>query len=169
MNIESLHPILVHFPIALLSVYAVAECLRFKKIMAYPSWNAIKAFILIIGSFGSFAAFATGPEGSVAHAWSGFSTAETHALIDMHSTFAAITVFIFAVLAVLYIISLLAKTYSIPAPILKIASYGIKPYITLPLAIIGLVAVLVTGGLGGAIVYGPNVDPFVSAIYHLFF
>lgn len=37
------------------------------------------------------------------------------------------------------------------------------------LALIGLIAITMTGALGGAIVYGPNVDPVVKFVYSLFF
>jgi len=37
------------------------------------------------------------------------------------------------------------------------------------LALLGLVLIIITGGLGAAIVYGPNVDPFVNFIYSIFF
>jgi len=34
----------------------------------------------------------------------------------------------------------------------------------IPLALFGLAAIAITGALGGAIVYGPNIDPFVAFI-----
>ena len=34
----NVHPLLIHFPIALLTVYVVMECLRFKKLLAEHSW-----------------------------------------------------------------------------------------------------------------------------------
>ena len=37
------------------------------------------------------------------------------------------------------------------------------------IALVGIVVITITGALGGAIVYGPEVDPIVSVIYHLFF
>jgi uncharacterized membrane protein len=162
MNIESLHPILVHFPIALLSIYAILECIRFKKF-------EIKAFLVILGSVASLAALASGPEGSAARAWTGFSPSQAFNLVETHSTCAGITTIVFAVLALSYIIMLLGKKYSVPAFILKIGSFVQKTWVAVPLASIGLIAVLLTGGLGGAIVYGPDIDPFVSVIYHLFF
>jgi len=36
-------------------------------------------------------------------------------------------------------------------------------------ALIGAVCLTITGALGGAMVYGPTSDPFVSFIYTLFF
>jgi|ERR1035437_1356009 uncharacterized membrane protein len=166
---ENLHPILVHFPIALLSVYAVLECLRFKKLNASPAWFPIKAFLAIVGTLTSCAAFATGPGGNMAKAWAGFVKGQIRPLIEMHSTFAGITVFLFSILSLSYIIILLGKKYKLPDFVLKIGTYIQKPYMLVLLAVLGLIAVIVTGSLGGAIVYGPDIDPAVSVIYHLFF
>jgi hypothetical protein len=32
-----------------------------------------------------------------------------------------------------------------------------------------MILVTIVGALGGALVYGPEVDPVVSVVYHLFF
>jgi len=41
-----------------------------------------------------------------------------------------------------------------------------SPLLAIP-ALIGLAAIVVTGALGAAIVYGPDIDPFVKIIYSL--
>ena len=48
----------------------------------------------------------------------------------------------------------------------KIAETLYKNFVPL-LALLGLIAITITGGLGGAIVYGKDVDPIVSFIYKL--
>jgi hypothetical protein len=53
--------------------------------------------------------------------------------------------------------------------VLKKLSTGIGyPAVLVLLALAGLCAVTITGGLGGSMVYGPNADPVVTLIYKLF-
>ena len=44
-----------------------------------------------------------------------------------------------------------------------------KPWLLFLLGLAVLIAITITGSLGGALVYGPEIDPVVSFIYHLFF
>ena len=178
--IESLHPILVHFPIALLTVYAILECVRFKKILEHHSIFYVKAFLTVVGFFAAIAAFSTGPEGSAVNSWSGYAGMTgsngrpiVHQIVDMHSNFATLTLIVFGIIAFSYLVVWIQRHY---APHYKIWDFFVsvacfiqKPSINIILAILGLVLVTVTGSLGGSIVYGPNVDPIVSFVYHLFF
>jgi len=179
-SIESLHSILVHFPIALLTVYAVFECLRFKKILAWPSTFFIKAFLAIVGFFAAIAAYIAGPDGSEIHAWSGFAGMTgtngrpvVRQIVDMHSNFATITLIVFGIIAVSYLIVWIQRYYNFNQKIwnffVALARFFQRPFVAIFLAIVGLVAVTITGALGGSIAYGPDIDPVVSGIYHLFF
>jgi hypothetical protein len=47
----------------------------------------------------------------------------------------------------------------------KYSAYLHRPYIIVPLALLGLIAVTITGGLGGAIVYGTHFDPFMAPVF----
>ena len=51
----------------------------------------------------------------------------------------------------------------------KIESLVLESFIVALAALAGLIAISITGALGGAIVYGPDVDPVVSLVYHLLF
>ena len=46
----NIHPLLVHFPIALLTIYSLLELVPFKQIYRQSYWFYTKAIILIIGS-----------------------------------------------------------------------------------------------------------------------
>jgi uncharacterized membrane protein len=177
---ESLHPILVHFPIALLSVYAILECIRFRKILAWPSYFYIKAFLAIVGFFAAIAAYMAGPGGSEVHSWSGYvgmtgsnGRSIVRQITNEHSNFATIVLIVFGIIAVAYLIIWIQRQYEIKQTawnyLVVVADFIQRPFIIITLAIIGLLAVTVTGALGGAIVYGPNVDPVVSFVYNLFF
>jgi len=43
------HPLVIHYPIAFLTTYAIFELLRFKKLLDLPYWLYIKATLLILG------------------------------------------------------------------------------------------------------------------------
>ncbi len=165
----NIHPAFVHFPIALLIVYAVLECIRPRYVMQRRSWHDIKAAFVIIGTLSAFAALSTGEMAEE------LVDRSKHQLVEIHSLFASISTWIFAVLAVAYLISLLTehlpvlgaqswwKTFSVAGRFVE------RWYIAMTLALLGIICLTITGALGGALVYGPDVDPVVSFIYHLFF
>ncbi|MDB5194354.1 MAG: hypothetical protein JWN50_368 [Parcubacteria group bacterium] len=142
-----LHPIFVHFPVALLTIYAVLECIRFRKVLEKPYWFYVKAMFVIFGSLGSVAAYITGPDVHGAP------------LVSMHQTFATITLIIFAIIGITYLLEWWKPS--------RYSLFVMRPYIIIPLAILGLIAVTVTGGLGGAIVYGTHFDPFMAPIFKI--
>lgn len=143
----NIHPIIVHFPIALLTLYAVFELIRFKKVTSQPYWFQIKAILAVLGTLGAYVAAASGPDGGGS------------ALKEMHEQFASLTVLIFTIIALAYLLE-----WFFPS---KYSNFVHRPYIIIPLAILGLVAVTVTGGLGGALVYGTQFDPFMAPIFKL--
>lgn len=158
-----LHPLVVHFPVALLSLYAVAECLRFKRLLLESGWFVAKGVLLIIGSLTSFIALGTG---EIAEELRGES-----ALIEAHSAWATATAWIFGVLAVLYLITLIMRYKPEWALRIKVASIGayaqriVAHWAVAIVALAGLAALTITGALGAALVHGPNIDPAVSVIY----
>lgn len=178
----NIHPIFVHFPIALLTLYALLEILRFRFIQRVPGMFSIKAFLVIIGSLGAFVALQTGELVEDAFR-SGSSTVRQ--LIETHSAVATSTFVIFGLLALAYIISLF-NTYAAQSSFTRFVSQNpflasvwrilsnaagfiMRPSVLVILAVLGLLAVTVTGALGGAIVYGPDADPVVRLVYGMFF
>jgi uncharacterized membrane protein len=141
-----LHPILVHFPIGLLTIYAILELIRFKKIMVKPHWFHTKATFAIIGALFACLAYLTGPEGG-----------EGTRLHEMHHTFATFTLIIFFVIALAYLLEWIKPS--------KYSLFIMRPYIIIPLAILGLICITITGGLGGAMVYGTHFDPFMAPVF----
>lgn len=170
----NVHPIFVHFPIALLTIYALMEIVRLPIFTRQPWWFYTKAVLLFVGVIAGKVAELTG--NIAAEAYRGTSA---QALVKMHETFAQASVFIFGVLAAAYLIAwgrhenIRAK---LPAGLQKIwnaleaveRTIFCAPVLML-LALAGLMVITITGALGGALVYGPNVDPVVSFVYHLFF
>ncbi len=176
----NIHPIFVHFPIALLTIYAIMELLRFKKIKELPYFFYSKAIILIIGALSSSVALQTGEMAEHAIA----RGSEIRKIVNMHSFFAGFSSNIFAILAIVYAISWINKSEFAKKILSKVTNIGIvnklwifaskiaekilvNDILMITLAIIGLVTITITGALGGAIVYGPDVDPIVHFIYNL--
>ena len=171
----NIHPIFVHFPIALLTVYALLECVWSAKLRASDSLFWSKFTLLTTGFLGACAALLTGDgaEHAVGHS----------VLVEMHSTFGAVTTWVFAVILAVYLVrlyqrypntrlqtwimkhSFVMKIYTIKC---TVAEFIFKTPLIYILALIGLICVTITGALGGAIVYGPDADPIVHFIYHLF-
>jgi uncharacterized membrane protein len=164
---QTTHPIFVHFPIALLTLYVGIEFFSviIKKRKNNITILYIKLLLLVTGAIGSSIASLTG-EGAEHQMGRTF-------LIERHSLFANIATNIFWVLAVIYTLKWFlveGKWYArlaskVPANmqalIAKVIGLLEKAYIPFILSLAGLFAVTITGALGGAIVHGPDVDPMV--------
>jgi|SRR3989344_4725701 len=135
-----LHPVIVHFPVALLSLYSVLEIIRFKNIQT-------KSLLVVLGTLGSYAAYITGliNKNSI--------VGEIPPALNWHQIFATITLVIFTIISIYYLTR--SKKEWLP------------PFLLVILAILGLAFITLTGALGGSLVYGPDTDPFVKFIYSI--
>ncbi len=166
MSNLNIHPIFVHFPVALLTIYGIPELIRFRKVLAQPYWFYIKAAFVIIGAGSAYLALLTGDPAEKL-----VRTAANHDLINLHSSFGGATAAIFSVLAAGYIIAWADRLkINVWSWLVKIQMVITESKLTPLLALIGLVILLIAGALGGAIVYGHNsADPVNNFIYNLFF
>ena len=169
----NIHPIFVHFPIALLAIYALLEMIHFKKLIYKIEFFYVKFFLLATGTIGAFFALTTGDDAERLHR-------DVRALVHVHSTFAAITTIIFCILLAVYVFDWVnlvfgekleaSKKFSKIWHLKKLIIHKIFPGpVIILLAILGLVTLLITGALGGAIVYGIAGDPFTAFVYKIFF
>lgn len=172
-----LHPIFVHFPIALLVVYGIIELFIPAKFNNFREWVWVRFAMLLTGVGGAFLALQTGETAQRAYRGS--------ALVHMHSFWASASTFAFGIILAVYVVKLLEDAYLswIPhkkvtehkkvAPVwnllVKIQNLFFNTFVIKIIALFGLVAISITGALGGAIVYGPNVDPIVKWVYGIFF
>lgn len=190
----NLHPLFVHFPIALLVLYALIEIglplkvriyrmLKWEKapwfpLMLSPVWNSIKAFLVIAGTLFSFPTLQTGEVAEhiyreQALSPESFAQSTIGKLIEMHSTFATLSVILFSVLAVGYVAYVLMQIQLSNSTLKTVCIYVQKivlhPVVAIMLSLAGLFAITITGALGGAIAHGPTTDPVVEMIYNWFF
>jgi uncharacterized membrane protein len=163
----NIHPIFVHFPIALLFIYSIIKVLPLKKWLPSVSWRDIERVLLFFGILGAFASLSTG---EIAENM----TRSNHSLVNAHSLFAIIATWIYGLLLIGEFLSILMP-WATPkiklVEITKIATFLnnilIHPLISKILAILGLITISITGLLGGVMVYGVSADPFASLILKL--
>ncbi len=163
----NIHPMIVHFPIALLTMYSIIEIAHLPWLTT-PFWFRLKAFFLITGSSIAIITLQTGE--LIEKKFPG-------KLTEVHSNWANFTAYFYALFALAYLIALVSETNlwekrlpnnALTRAAKKLASLLTKKwYLAIPAALIGLTSITITGALGGAIVYGPNIDPVVTFIYNL--
>lgn len=167
------HPLVVHFPIALLTLYALLEFPRFRALLERPYWFYVKAVLVITGTLGAVVARQSGE--SIEDKFA--NVPRLNAVVEAHALTANVTLGIFAVLAVAYALRFATDHPRIQAWTsatragrgLAALSAGIRHgAVAVPLALSGLIALTITGALGGGLVHGPDADPVVALAYRLF-
>jgi uncharacterized membrane protein len=172
-----IHPILVHIPIAFLSIYALVEIVSivfFSRKWLDLIW--LKIFLLLVGVLGAQGALTTGEIAS------DLNRGElSRDLVEMHETFASVSTGIFFGILVAYLLVVLSLNIKIKD---KINSYlqnrltvfkkifailvslgeflSKNKFLFLLASVVGVITVTITGALGGSLVYGKDADPIVS-------
>lgn len=163
-----LHPITVHFPIAMLVVWSILEMLPLSKIPIVKNitWQTTKDVLLVIGFLGALVSLQTGEEAE-------HLTRASHNLVEMHGSFAGFATFVYGLFVAEFVfrldfvrqwtrkirvadsfISLYLKTFSIR-------------WIRFIVVLIAFLALFVTGVLGGVIAYGPDKDPLAPFVLQI--
>jgi uncharacterized membrane protein len=160
----NIHPIVVHFPIALLTLYSIFEIARFPFLTKQPWYFFIKAVLVILGSLVSGAALLTGQLSE--------KFQEGNPVLEYHEFFAYSTAAIFGLIALLYALTWYAdhraqQGVSLQSRLVRFSQFIVKGKLIILLVLLGLMCVTITGGLGGVMVFGPDADPFFKPIYQL--
>lgn len=158
-----LHPLIVHFPIALLLLYSILEVLTL--FLKRKEWDFVKTVLIIVGIIGGGAAFLTGDAAG---------EGVTDPILDYHELFAKLTLVLYGILAVAYALRALTTSKKLSTTLKKplykttsITQYVLNPWVKIPLALIAALALSITGALGGSMVYGPGTDPFAQLVYDI--
>lgn len=160
----NIHPIFVHFPIAFLVLYSVIKILPIEKWITSVSWRPIQRLLLLVGVMGAFVSNSTGEMAE-------HIVKANHNLVEMHSFFAGASTWIYGILLAGEFLFLLNNYFvrkNIKTPIdkfLKSIEQIINQNIfSILLAFLGLIAISITGLLGGVIVYGVSADPIAPFV-----
>ncbi|MBP6908291.1 MAG: hypothetical protein KBB75_00510 [Candidatus Pacebacteria bacterium] len=160
----NIHPLFVHFPIAFLLLYSLIRILPFERLIPSLSWRHIQQVLLLAGILGAFLSNTTGELAE-------HLVRPEEALVEMHAFFALASTWIYGLLLggeILFILNpYLSKKLplgSISTLLIKIEKLLTNRTLTLVLALLGVVAISLTGLLGGVMVYGTSADPLAPVI-----
>ena len=145
---EAIHPLFVHFPIALLLIGALVLIVR--RTNLFPDYTAQLHFtallMLTLGTLGAWAAVITG---EMAYKVVGRTLCDPR-VVHTHETFAKLTAFLFTALTILeFANSKYKKGYCLKKPNLRKA-LGI---LSIVIALSGIATISYVGHLGGKLVY----------------
>jgi uncharacterized membrane protein len=163
----NIHPIFVHFPIAFLLLYSFIKIVPLYKWFPRVAWKQVGLVLLLAGVIGAFVANSTG---EIAE----HLVRPDHNLVEMHATFASISTWVYGLLLIGEVLSVLTINIIPKIGIPKLTSFlvSIQKILTnrtlsIILALAGLVAISVTGLLGGVMVYGTTADPIAGVVLQL--
>lgn len=160
-----IHPIVVHFPIALLFLYSLLVIFPFQKWFPKVSWRDIQRILLIVGVAGASVALITGDIAEELNR-------PNRQVVEAHSTFAAIATWLYGILLLGELVAFvntrfslqLEKYISIKKPLSVLERVLTKRSISIILSILALISITLTGILGGVLVYGTSADPLAGIV-----
>ena len=136
-----IHPLIIHYPIAFLTTYAVFELLRFRKLLDLPYWSYVKGVLVILGEISALVTLLV--------AMVSANLAGESRLVLIYKLFMMMVAVIFGIISLAYI------------------RRWMNPMVIVPLAVLGLFFIVVAGGLFGATVYGTHFDLYLRPIFEL--
>lgn len=161
-----LHPIFVHFPIALLVFYSIIKIIPLSRWLPKIMWRDIERFLLVFGTLGAFVSLSTG---EIAEEMFRVN----HQLVEAHATFAVISVWLYGALIVGEVASFLVSRQFfvtqryMTRSIAFVNSFLCDGFFARLIAFVAFVSILLTGLLGGVLVYGTTADPLAGFILRI--
>ncbi len=148
--LAQLHPRIVHFPVAFLTIYVLLEI---TGVLSKKEFFQKAAYLfLFLGVLTAVAAVITGNQAAdIAARWKDKGAVIPSGLISEHEESATLTLWYFTGLLVLRTVLILKKKYKGPVQ-----------YLLIVLAILGAVFIYRTGGQGGNLVYDHGVGTILK-------
>jgi uncharacterized membrane protein len=162
-----IHPLIVHFPIALLCIYSVIQILPVQKWIPTIAWKQVSTLLLILGYAGALAASSSG---EVAEHLSN----PNHDVLELHETFAGLVEVFYGILVGSTVVQWLCGRYlklleyKVVSIVLMISNFVESRPVSIMLSLLGLIALVLTGVFGGVMVYGTSADPLAAPLLQLF-
>lgn len=161
----NIHPIFVHFPIALLFVYSIIKLLPFAKWFPNIAWRDIERLLLVVGIGGAYLSLSTGEQAEEL-------SRPNKSLVDAHAFFANFSTRMYLLLLIgevaNYIntknFSFINKINYLPKLIIWVEKILTNKNLVILLTILGFITLFLTGVLGGVLVYGTTADPLAPFI-----
>jgi uncharacterized membrane protein len=163
----NIHPIFVHFPIALLFIYSVIKIIPFQKWLPKISWIQIERVLLFVGVLGAFSALYTG---DIAE----HLTDPNRQIVELHSSLAYLSTFLYGLLFIGELLAIFSPIF-----VKKFNNFTVNKFIAffekiltdrifgIVVSLFGLLAISLTGLLGGVLVYGTSADPIAGLVLKL--
>jgi uncharacterized membrane protein len=163
----NLHPIFVHFPIAFFLLYSLFAILPFEKWFKSASFKTFKIILLAAGLLGAILATSTG---EIAERF----TNGPEEVLHWHELFAGTSNGIFIALFIMEILDPIVNYLRIKFDLgvlggllKKFSEFFSERWIIILVAIAGVIAISMTGLLGGVLVHGLEADPLAKPILNI--
>ena len=161
----NLHPIFVHFPIALLFVYTIIKILPVYRWLPNVVWRDIERVLLVFGLGGASLSLSTGEQAADL-------TRANESLVEAHAFFANLSTRMYLFILIGEVANYLnTKNFTfvnkinyLPKLVAWIEKVLTNKNLVITLVILGFIALFLTGILGGVLVYGTTADPLAPFI-----
>lgn len=163
----NIHPLFVHFPIALLFIYSLVQILPLQRWIPSTPWRSVGNVLLIAGFLGALAAASTGDIAAQL-------SQPNHVILELHELFASAVQGLYGILIGSLVVKAIIsqwnklRQYRVVSILLSITDFVDRRWVTIMVSVLGLLALVITGIFGGAMVYGATADPLATPLLHLF-